>query len=346
MVNSLDDLNNLNSISKGEGDIGKSISEGVSDNVGVLLTLNISEVKEKIEKSSLLNDFFEVNKAGEIIVKSAETSKGLKGHFTGLSIVPGVVLVKLFKELSGIDMKYNGYESIDFENMLITGNKVEIKSDGLYRDGEKIISIKLPKSNTLHEIGVPIDMFNNKNEIFCDNYGVNFYPTHSLKDEIDHYLLQSGKFRFARTCDLYLNEEGKISQGDVIKGTYSIPNDLIYTGKDGKIDECLYPEIVAQILSFGFSFIINNGIGINDKKSKLLTFANSTSKTFPITKEQIGNKLTVKCEVIEVSEKFVTGAYTLETRDGVIVQKGTVSGYITPKRGVQLIWNKLNKKTS
>jgi len=346
MVNSLKDLNNLRDISEWKWGIWESISEWVSGNVSVLLTLNISEVKEKIEKSSLLNDFFEVNEAWEIIVKSAKTSKWLKWHFTWLSIVPWVVLVKLFKELSWIDMKYNWYESIDFENMLITWNKVEIKSDWLYRDWEKIISIKLPKSNTLHEIWVPIDMFNNKHEIFCDNYWVNFYPTHSLKDEIDYYLLQSWDFRFAKTCDLYLKEDNKISQWDVIKWTYSIPNDLIYTDKDGKIDEILYPEIVAQILSFWFSFVMNNWIWIHDKKSKLLTFANSTSKTFPVTKEQIWNKLTVKCEVIEVSEKSVIWAYTLETRDWVIVQKWTVSWYITPKRWVQLIWNKLNKKTS
>ncbi|NDK08054.1 hypothetical protein EOM39_02290 [Candidatus Gracilibacteria bacterium] len=320
----------------------QKVVKSTANDVGILLNLSVSEIKEKIESSTVLSDFFEVNNKGEIIVKSVDNSNGFKGHFPDLPICPGVALKELFKTISGIDIEINGYESVNFLDLAIPGNTISIKEDGLYINGTIIMSINNDINPLEHTLLTDTSIYKNPNKDSYDINDVIITPTHSLESEIDTYLFQAPPFRFASSCDLYLENGESIQVGDIIKGSWVMPHDFKYLDKNGEIDLSLLPEINAQILSFGILSFMNKGIE-NDGRKKLLTFANSTTKTNK-NPGQIGKEFFIECEITSIDDKLLLGNFRLLNAKGVILQEGSIKGGITPKKAVRFMHASKRKK--
>lgn len=320
----------------------QKVIKSTPKDVWMLLNLNASEIKEKIESNTVLSDFFEVNEKGEIIAKSVINSDWFKWHFPNLPICPWVTLKELFKTISWIDIERNWYESVDFVDIAIPWNTISIKEDWLYINDNIIMKIIYDINPDEHKLVTDTSIYKNPNKDSYDSYDVIIPPTHSLESEIDTYLFQVPPFRFASCCDLYLDNWESIQVWDIIKWSFVMPQDFKYLDKNWEIDLSLLPEISAQILSFWFSYMMNKWVE-KEWKKKLLTFANSTTKTnkYP---GQIWKKFFVECEVTSIDDKGVSGNFRLLNWNWVILQEWSIKWWIAQKRAVWFMHASKRKK--
>lgn len=313
----------------------------IQEDIWILLELTTNEIKEKIESSTLLSDFFQINTDWKIEVKSVENSNWIKWHFSNLPIVPWVLLKKLFKVISWLNIKHNWFESVDFEYMVIPWDKISVKSDWLYVNDKRVMSIKTDFDINDHRYTTDTSLYNSDVSLI-ENYDLSIIPSHSLEQEIDEFLFQKPPFRFATNCDLYLDNWDLIQVWDVIKWSYIIPNDLQYIDEKLNIDSDLFPEISAQILSFWASYILNKWI-TNDNRKKLLTFANSTTITYPLP-EKIWNIVFVEYEVTDITDKEILWKFKLRDWNWYVLQEWSIKWWVTIKRAVWFMhWSKTNK---
>lgn len=324
----------------------QKVVENIPENIWVLLNLNISEIREKIESSTVLIDFFEVNEKWEIIVKSVENSNWLKWHFSNMPIVPWVALKELFKAISWIEIERNWYESVDFLDMAIPWSIICVKEDWLYIDNKIIMKIKLDTKPEEHQVTSLMSIYKNpKNEEVVDITDVYISPTHSISwGDIDNYLFQKPPFQFATSCDLYLDNPENIGVWDIFKWSYNLDTNSKYLDKNWNIDSSLLAEISAQIASMWFSFINNKWIE-NDSRKKLLTFANSTTKNYPLP-EKTSTEFKFEWEITNIDDKTITINYRLKNQDNNILQEWSIKWWIRVMRAVKFMHSSKSKKNN
>ncbi|MFA5916846.1 MAG: hypothetical protein WC850_01265 [Candidatus Gracilibacteria bacterium] len=269
------------------------------------LQIDIDRKLEKIGNNKYLNDIFRITKKGEIEIRS--DSKLLEGHFPGVPLIPGIILEKLYEHLTGIKLD-KGDTTINFDDIIIPGHKVVVKTDGIYTNGIKVFSL------TGNPYNIP---FINKNEQIPNG------PKTSTDIEPSQYLLQSDPILLAKSSNLKTFEKNKLNIGDEITGEI----DIKMLDENGNPDYHFLKEGAAQVLSSGVSYILNGGEILDSKGDKfnIMTFKTILSKSHKFPSDKI-EKVFVEAQVINVGKRDITSSYLIKNEKGYILQEGIISG--------------------
>lgn len=274
---------------------------------------------------SILHDTFEVQENGNFLVKFPIESNVMQGHLKKLPITPGIVMKKLFLYMTNNQGK--DIVNCQFMDPVFPGQTIEIKNDGIYNaTNKKVVDISF---STEEEIVSP----KNKETLY-----------HTMKEEKDEYLLQSGKFRFIDEG----HKEGTIEKWVLFKWEYTFPQDFM-RHEGGFIPHEILEESAAQVASYVTGPDLNKETKIWDIEeekinlnAKIFTFKSGIQQK-NWTKVKVWETIYIYWEVMQLEKREAKFCYVIKNQWGENITNGEITGNIVQIGILQRVYNQVQE---
>lgn len=276
-------------------------SQKVSNNTDLL----IRPIREIIKNDFYLNDIFLVNDNWEIVVR--ENSNLLEWHFRWASIVPWVILIKLYEAITWKKLD-QANTKINFNSIIIPWSKIYIKNDWIYFEENNAMSLEFNEEN--------INIW----EISESDQIKNFVDINP-----NSYLLQSKPINSALSCKIEEN------LGIWSKVLWEI--DINQISRNWKIDKHLLTEWAAQVLSAWISYLINWWKSIEElwENFKIMTFDSLVHTNYNFDNNEV-KRIFVEAEIKKDEKRVSEWIYIIKDQDWNILQSWNI------------LWKKISRK--
>lgn len=219
----------------------------------------------------------------------------MEWHFRWASIVPWVILIKLYEAITWKKLD-QANTKINFNSIIIPWSKIYIKNDWIYFEENNAMSLEFNEEN--------INIW----EISESDQIKNFVDINP-----NSYLLQSKPINSALSCKIEEN------LGIWSKVLWEI--DINQISRNWKIDKHLLTEWAAQVLSAWISYLINWWKSIEElwENFKIMTFDSLVHTNYNFDNNEV-KRIFVEAEIKKDEKRVSEWIYIIKDQDWNILQ--------------------------